>query len=58
MSYDRNKVIMVCNTCGSKWEKKRYCPYTGIVHGQGWNYKCPICQTDMIEVIINADTEV
>ena len=41
---------MKCLTCGETLLLDEYSSYTGIRHGRGWNYKCPNCQTDMVEV--------
>ena len=47
---DSHTLTMKCPACGEVLELQKYCPYTGMRHGHGWEYCCPRCRTEMKEV--------
>ena len=47
---DAHMITMKGPHCAMTIEMQKFCPYTGMLHGEGWNYCCPRCRTDMEEV--------
>lgn len=43
-------IKLKCKTCGHTVFRKKYCPYTGFRHHEGWNYTCECCRGELIEI--------
>lgn len=47
MPKHREMVEFLCNNCNHREIRPKHCPYTGILHGTGFVYKCSKCNADL-----------
>jgi hypothetical protein len=33
-------IEFICKSCGNREMRPKHCPYTGILHGRGFQYTC------------------